>query len=85
MRKLPLWAPPKVSVADGIRRIVIKVEETELAKPGFRESMSRCFVSVGLKKDPVTDKYVTYSHKKSGTISSLHYDVENLADRMLRG
>ena len=42
--------------------------------------MSRCFVSVGLKnKDPVTDKYVTYSHKKSGTISSLHYDVENLA------
>ena len=42
-------------------------------------SMSRCFVSVGLKKDPVTDKYVTYSHKKSGTISSLHYDVENLA------
>ena len=43
--------------------------------------MSRCFVSVGLKnKDPVTDKYVTYSHKKSGTISSLHYDVENLAD-----
>ena len=32
-----------------------------------------------LKKDPVTDKYVTYSHKKSGTISSLHYDVENLA------
>ena len=23
--------------------------------------------------------YVTYSHKKSGTISSLHYDVENLA------
>ena len=40
--------------------------------------MSRCFVSVGLKKDPVTDKYVTYSHKKSGTMSSLHYDVENL-------
>ena len=41
-------------------------------------SMCRCFVSVGLKKDPVTDKYVTYSHKKSGTMSSLHYDVENL-------
>ena len=78
VRKLPPWAPPKVSVADGIRT-VIKVEETELATPDFRQSMSRCFVSVGLKKDPVTDKYVTYSHKKSGTISSLHYDVENLA------
>ena len=77
VRKLPPWAPPKVSVADGIRT-VIKVEETELATPDFRQSMSRCFVSVGLKKDPVTDKYVTYSHKKSGTMSSLHYDVENL-------
>jgi hypothetical protein len=42
-------------------------------------SMCRCFVSVGLKKDPVTDKYVTFSHKKSGTISSLHYDVEKMA------
>ena len=77
VRKLPPWAPPKLSVADGIRT-VIKVEETELATPDFRKSMSRCFVSVGLKKDPVTDKYVPYSHKKSGTMSSLHYDVENL-------
>ena len=41
-----------MSVADGIRT-VIKVEDTELATPDFRESMSRCFVSVGLKKHPV--------------------------------
>ena len=34
VRKLPPWAPPKVSVADGIRT-VIKVEETELATPDF--------------------------------------------------
>ena len=52
VRKLPPWAPPKLSVADGIRT-VIKVEETELATPDFRQSMSRCFVSVGLTKDPI--------------------------------
>ena len=44
-------------------------------------SMCRCFVSVGLKKDPVTDKYVTYSHKslERSALSIVHYDVENLA------
>ena len=45
-----------------------------------RESMSGCFVSVGLKKDPVTDKYVTFSHSKCGTISTLHREVKQLED-----
>ena len=81
VRKLPPWAPPKLSVADGIRT-VIEVEETELTTPEFRNSMSRCFVSVGQKKAPVTDKYVTFSHSKCGPISTLHREVEKLEDKV---
>ena len=79
VRKLPPWAPPKMSIADGIRA-VIEVEETVLATPKFRKSMRKCFVSVGLKKDPVTDEYVNFCHSKSGTISHLHREVERLQD-----
>ena len=69
------------SVADGIRTVIkVEVRGNKAAKPDFRMSMSRSFVSVGLKKDPVTDKYVTFSHSKCGTISTLHREVKQLED-----
>ena len=64
-RQLPAWAPPKPSVADGVRT-VIEVENTTLATPEFRKSMVQCFIKVGLRVDPHTKLFRKFKDVKRG-------------------
>ena len=73
-QKIPAWSPPKPDIAQGLRT-VLEVERTTLASASFQASLQRCFVSVGLTRDPTTQLYKKYMAMKAGFLSALHEDA----------
>ena len=70
-KALPEFKPPKPKVADGLRTMSAVVMH-ELAKPTFKDSMQKSFVSVGLAEDrtryPETG-FATYRNHQRGTMA----------------
>lgn len=77
-RNFEAWAPPKPKLADGILT-VLEIEETTLATEKFRDSMMRCFISVGLAPDE-NYEFVVYGEVKSGSMSALHHDLDKMEE-----
>jgi hypothetical protein len=70
-RRLQPFSPPKPTLSAGLSTL-FKTVANEFTAPKFREGMRRCFVSVGLTKDPSVDPpaFVRYTPKKAGFLAA---------------
>ena len=76
-RKLIPFEPPKPKLIDGLRT-VLEVEETTLMTDKFKNSLRKCFVSVGMTRN-AEGGYQRYLPGHKGTMthmSELHAQVE---------
>ena len=65
----PEFRPPKPTQADGLL-CLYKVVKENLQTPKFKESMSKCFVQVGLVPN-ADGEFVTYSPTKKGALANI--------------
>ena len=70
-KELPVFAPPKPKVSDGIK-MLIKVVTENLATEKFLKSLRRCFVDVGLvpyEQTETESTYRPYTEHKRGSLN----------------